>query len=48
MEDLQEGDDHDDGEDEDAEGFEASAPDGEFASQSADPPLDELVRRPDD
>ena len=48
LEDLQKGDDHDDGEDEDPERFEPSAAHGELASQASDPPLDELVRGPDD
>ena len=45
---LQERDDHDDGEDEDPEGFEPSAAHGEFVLQASDLPLDELIGCPDD
>ena len=40
---LEEGDDHDDGEDEDSNGFEPFSTDGEFVAEAADLPLDEFV-----
>lgn len=48
LEDLQERDDHDDGEDQDAEGLEAAPPDGEALLQGVEPPLHEPVRGPHD
>ena len=43
MEDLQEGDDHDDGEDEDADGFETAAADWEFVREAGEVPCYEGV-----
>ena len=43
LEDLEEGDDHYDGEDEDAEGFEAAAANREFVLEGADAVGNELV-----
>lgn len=43
LQDLEEGDDHDDAEDEDSEGLEAAAADGELMSEALDLPGDEFV-----
>lgn len=48
LEDLEEGNDHDDGEDEDAEGLEAATADGEFLLEAAEFALDELTGGPYD
>ena len=48
LQDLREGDDHDDAEDEDPEGLEAPAPDGEAPLEAFEAPLHEAVRGPDD
>ena len=48
LENLEETDDHDDGEDEDAQGFETSATDGEFLSELIQAPAHEPVGYPDD
>lgn len=48
LQDLRERDDHYDTEDEDAEGFETAAADGEALVQGGEAPLDEAVGGPDD
>lgn len=48
LENLEETDDHDDGENEDAQGFETSATDGEFLLELVQTPAHEPVSDPND
>ena len=48
LENLEETDDHDDGEDKDAQGFETSATDGKFLPELVQAPAHQPVSNPDD
>jgi hypothetical protein len=48
LQDLHEGDYHDDGKDEDADRFKTAPTDWELLSERLQTPTDELVGRPDD